>query len=365
MSAPSEISSQTVFFPSSASRLWSTYAGDDGLADPDLAAIRLLLSQDHADERRLAGAVRAHHADDRPPRDREGEVVDQHAVAVPLRQVVRDHHDVAQPRAGRDHDLDVVGTALDLLLEEGLVGRDAGLALGLSGARRHPDPLQLALEGPLAGRLRLLLPREALLLLLEPGGVVPLPRDAVAAVELQDPAGHVVEEVAVVGDRHHRARVLLEEPLQPGHGLGVEVVGRLVEQQHVGPLEEQPAERDAPRLSAGERGDVLVARRDAERVHRHLDRPVQLPAADGLDRVLEASLLRRGASPSRRPTWARRTGRSRPRSAGGGPAWSPRPRRCCRGRSSPGRAGAPAADSRSGCHRPGAPRRGSPDRRRP
>ena len=27
MSAPPEISSQTVFFPSSASRLWSTYAG--------------------------------------------------------------------------------------------------------------------------------------------------------------------------------------------------------------------------------------------------------------------------------------------------------------------------------------------------
>ena len=38
--------------------------------------------------------------------------------------------------------------------------------------------------------------------------------------------------------------------------------------------------------------DVLVAGRDAEGVHRHLDRPVQLPAADGLDGVLEAPLLR-------------------------------------------------------------------------
>ena len=181
--------------------------------------------------------------------------------------------------------------ALDLLLQERLVGRDAGLALGLPGARRHPDPLQLALEGPLAGGFRLLLPGEALLLLLEPGRVVPLPGDAVAAVELQDPAGHVVEEVAVVGDRHHRARVLLEEPLQPRHGLGVEVVGRLVEEQHVRPLQEQPAERHAPRLAARERLDVLVAGRHAKRVHRHLDRPVELPAPDGLDGVLEAPLL--------------------------------------------------------------------------
>ena len=47
---------------------------------------------------------------------------------------------------------------------------------------------------------------EALLLLLEPGGVVALPRNAVAAVEFEDPLGDVVEEVAVVGHRDHGAR---------------------------------------------------------------------------------------------------------------------------------------------------------------
>ena len=38
-----------------------------------------------------------------------------------------------------------------------------------------------------------------------------------------------------------RARVFLEEALEPGHGLGVEVVGGLVEQQQVGLLQQQPA----------------------------------------------------------------------------------------------------------------------------
>jgi hypothetical protein len=54
-------------------------------------------------------------------------------------------------------------------------------------------------------------------------------------LELEDPLGHVVEEVAVVGDGHHRAGVLLQRALEPRHRLRVEVVGGLVEQEQVGP----------------------------------------------------------------------------------------------------------------------------------
>src|SRR6266481_7292087 len=92
-----------------------------------------------------------------------------------------------------------------------IVGGEARLGLGLTGARRHPDPFQLALERPLAGAVLLLLLRQPLLLLLEPRGVVALPGDAGAAVELEDPARHVVEEVAIVGDGDDGARVLLEK----------------------------------------------------------------------------------------------------------------------------------------------------------
>ena len=57
-------------------------------------------------------------------------------------------------------------------------------------------------------RLLLLLDREPRLLLLEPRGVVPLERDALAPVQLQDPARDVVEEVAVVRHGDHRPVVL-------------------------------------------------------------------------------------------------------------------------------------------------------------
>ncbi len=96
-------------------------------------------------------------------------------------------------------------------------------------------------------------------------------------VELQDPLRDVVQEVAVVGDGDDRARVLGEEALQPLDRLGVEVVGRLVEQQQVGVLEQQPAQRHASLLAAGERGDVGVVGRAAERVHRDLDVALDVP----------------------------------------------------------------------------------------
>ena len=94
-----------------------------------------------------------------------------------------------------------------------------------------------------------------------------------------------------MGHRHHGAWIVVQEALQPGHGLGVQVVGRLVEQQQVGALQQQPAERDAPPLAAGELGDVGVTRRAAQGVHGDLDRAVQVPGVGRVDLLLQLGLL--------------------------------------------------------------------------
>jgi hypothetical protein len=87
------------------------------------------------------------------------------------------------------------------------------------------------------------------------------------------------------------AGVLREVLLQPQHALGVEVVGRLVEQQQVGRLEQQLAQRDAAALATGQHADVGVGRRQAQRVHRLLDLAVELPGVGGLDLVEQRGLL--------------------------------------------------------------------------
>ena len=146
---------------------------------------------------------------------------------------------IAQAIARRDVDLQTIACALGgLLLGEELVVRgQAGLALGLAGLGRHAHPLQLSLQGALAGGGVLFLLGQPGLLLFEPSGVVAFEGHALAVVQLEDPAGDVVEEVPVVGDRHDGAFVVGEEPLDPGDRFGVEVVGGLVEQQQVGALQ--------------------------------------------------------------------------------------------------------------------------------
>ena len=185
------------------------------------------------------------------------------------------------PRVG------LLGLGLQLL-----VGGQAGPALGLAGLGRHADPLQLPLQGALAGGGLLLLLGQSALLLLQPGRVVALEREAPAAVELEDPLGHVVEEVAVVGDGDDGARVVLQEALQPVDALGVEVVRRLVEQQQVGMGEQQPAQRHPSALAARQRGDVGVVGRAAQGVHGDLDVAVQVPRVGGGDLVLQLGLHR-------------------------------------------------------------------------
>jgi hypothetical protein len=220
------------------------------LAQAQPSRVRGLLPGDHAEERGLAGPVGADHPHDPSRRQVEGEVVEEERVPVGLAETLRLHHHPSQARTGRDVDLLGLDALGGVLGQQLLVGADAGLALGMAGARGHAHPFQLALQRALPRALLLLLLGEAVSLLVEPGGVVPFPGDAGAAVELEDPARHVVEEVAVVGDRHHRPLVVVQEVLEPGHGLGIEVVRGLVQQQQVRLLEQQPAEGDAPALAA-------------------------------------------------------------------------------------------------------------------
>ena len=262
-----------------------------GLAHAQGAAVGPFGAGDHAQQGRLAGAVGADDADDAAGRQAEAQVLDQQRLAVPLAQMLGLDRQVAEPGTRRNDDLGGSQLLLRGLGEQGLVGRDSRLALGLAGAGRRPDPFQFALEDPLAGALLTFLLGQAFLFLFQPRGVVALVGDAAATVQFQDPPRDVVEEVAVVGDDHYRALVLLEEAFQPGYGLRVQVVGGLVQEQDTGTLEQQPAQRHPAPLAAGDRGHVGVPGRTAQGVHGDLQGALQLPAAGGVYAFLQLPLF--------------------------------------------------------------------------
>ena len=104
-----------------------------------------------------------------------------------------------------------------------------------------------------------------------------------AAVQLQNPLGGVVQKVAVVGDGDHGARKALQELLKPVHRFGVQVVGGFVEQQHVGFGQQQTAKGDAAFFAAREHADLGVPRRQAQRVGSDLELVLRVSAAAGDD----------------------------------------------------------------------------------
>ena len=70
----------------------------DGLAEPEGPAVGLLLSRNHPEERRLAGAVGPDDADDTTARQREGDVVHQQEIPITLPKATRFDDDVAETR---------------------------------------------------------------------------------------------------------------------------------------------------------------------------------------------------------------------------------------------------------------------------
>ena len=73
-------------------------------------------------------------------------------------------------------------------------------------------------------------------------------------------AVHPVEQHAVVADHQQGAAEVVERVVQAEPGVDVEVVGRLVEQQHVGTPEQLGGQTDGDHLAAGERPERSVQR---------------------------------------------------------------------------------------------------------
>ena len=264
----------------------------DGLADLELAVVQRLQAHDGLEQGGLAHAVGTHDAHDAVARQGEGQPVDEGAAVEALLEVggLQDH--VAQPRTRRDLDLLEVELAGALGLRSHLlIAGQAGLGLGLAALGGGAHPLQFLLEA--LGELGVLpsLDGQALLLGLQVGGVVAFVGVEVTAVHLGDPLGHMVQEVAVVGDSDDGTLVGGQVLLQPQDRLGVEVVGGLVQEQQVGCLQEQLAQGHAAALATRQDGDVRVRRRAAQGVHRLLQLGVEVPGVGRVEGVLKGAHL--------------------------------------------------------------------------
>ena len=238
----------------------------DGLAQHHFAAVRGFLAGHQLEQRGLARTVAADDTDDGTLGNGEGQVVEQQLVLETLGDVVQLDDLVAQTRSRRNVDLVGLVALLEITGLHFLEAVETRLALGLTALGILANPLQLLLDGLVARGFLLGFLLQASVLLLQPRGIVAFEGNALATVELENPARDIVEEVTVVGDGDHGAGVIVQEALQPGDGLGVQVVGRLIQQQHVGAREQQAAEGDTAAFTTGQHADIGIPRRQAQRL---------------------------------------------------------------------------------------------------
>ena len=230
----------------------------------DVAAVRLQRAQDQLQQRGFAGAIGPDQADLVAAQDGGVQLVDDALVAKRQAHVLQLGHQLALVAArARVH---VEAHAAHGLAPhrtrgpQGFEPIDAALRSG--AARFHPlaDPdlflsqqlVGAGVDGGLLGHLFFLLHLI--------GGEVARIREQLAPVQLDDARRHGIEEGAIVRDHHHAALERQQQLLKPADRIQVQVVGRLVQQQHIWPGHQRLGQRNPFARATGQRTDPIRGR---------------------------------------------------------------------------------------------------------
>ena len=76
----------------------------------------------------------------------------------------------------------------------------------------------------------------------------------IGAIEFDHMVGHIFQKITVVADDHAGEGGVLQQRFEPFNSGEIEMVGRLVQQQNIGLLDERFGDRQAFFPAAGERG---------------------------------------------------------------------------------------------------------------
>src|SRR3546814_12331945 len=117
-----------------------------GTLFPYTTLFRSFLAGDKLEQRRLACAVGADHADDSARRKRKIEIFEEQLVAERLGQSFRLDHLAAEALGCLDDDLRLARRAVGLLFHQFVNGADTGLALGLPRFRGRSEERRVGKE---------------------------------------------------------------------------------------------------------------------------------------------------------------------------------------------------------------------------
>ncbi|MNI22210.1 hypothetical protein D3C73_757620 [compost metagenome] len=281
---------------------------------------RLDQPRDQLQQGRLAGAVGTGHGDPFRPSQTQGDRPQQPAAIIGHHdRLVQVQHHTSRRQPGRRHGQRHLAHAFDALarLHQIALGRLAfAFRQPLTTRARFLGPLGLGVEQDLGigavGARRLGRAVTARLTLLRHLRLTLDPTDSafrlfqiafgggplgVATLDIQIPAAamhpraqtgklddavHATQQGAIVADQHHPARPVGHDVGDHGAGLGVQMIGRLVQHQQVRRRQLQPRQPQARLFAAAQLRRMTIQRQigqtdlDQSRLHPLFQRPVRL-----------------------------------------------------------------------------------------
>ena len=266
-------------------------------AQPYFAGQRRQFADDRADECALARAIRADQRGGLATAQHDIGRVEQRALRIAYARAKRAQHQIAAADGLAEAQFHA---AVDLGAQDEIVALQPFQSLeppfGLRGVLRAHVPTDVFLLPTDVFLLRFVLPQQALVALcplLGIGAVVATIALQRAEVEFPHRAGDRIEEVAIVADDDHRAGEIAQVALQPLHSSDIEMIGGLVQRQHVRCLQQQPTEQRARLLPAGQsaEGRVEVLRAETHALHHRADALFVRVAARRLEAFLQFTIF--------------------------------------------------------------------------
>ena len=202
----------------------------------NLAAVRLQLAQQELEQRALAAPVITDQANAVTTNDIERQVAYQRRAAGPGKVNVLDFDNPLTRRVSRfqlEAGFTLTLDALRTIITHRLERSYPALVTGTSSFDTLPNPhfflSQLLIKQGVGCRFCC----QLLLFMLKEAVVVTHPVDQLTTVQLHNPCSQRLQELTVVSDEKHSAAEVQQHLFQPGNGMNVQVVGWLIQQQHV------------------------------------------------------------------------------------------------------------------------------------
>ena len=229
-----------------------------GFADLKITAVGLDNVEQQLDECGLTHTVITHDAQLLVAGKRVVEIVENHLVAITLADVVGCENLLADVSTlDVQFNLTVVAPLLGSFLQV-IESVDAVLCLVGTGLGLASHPVQLGAQ-QVAGPFHLgILCLNAFGSFLQVVIIVAVVGEDAVLVHLEDAVADVVQEIAVMGHHQQGHTATLQVVLQPLDHVDVEVVGRLVENEHLGVVDEQSCQGNALHLTTAQLLDWLI-----------------------------------------------------------------------------------------------------------